>query len=544
MISIFFLNQKIFFTGKINRVKNATNSNPTTSSSYSKVNKYSAYPSTRYTKPHYHQSYNPYRGAQKRSTYTNPSFSTHYNSKPSYPTPTPTAPSFENEVVVLNGSQYSSKNGKLVRIVTNNQSSTPLSTNIPQQPVSDANSTNESLPPNVTLIQGVKYIKTKTGALVRYDENKAKGINSTKPTPTPSNTSNTTTSQPNQISAFTDFKISPKTLIYCPKFTLTGKCSKGSRCPYSRHDRNHLSLCKQFLMTGYCKKGNRCTLSHIPNEHTLPTCTYYLDGKCSSKYGAEQQTAASSSSSLSNTTSSSNNDKKSSSSSRLYCKFAHPAKLGPGTLANKDSRLCKEFAYTGYCTLGSSLCSKIHSYECPEFCETGVCKQKHCKLIHSNNSRANMNGNLTTSSSSPQPPNVSKIPDQKKKPEKSFIDSSSSSDSSKMINTLEFAKSLYEEDEEDEDSDDDNVENTRTTTTNNNRFTDNNKSQYRKQKTLISGNSKTLSDNDNEEDDEEEDDDEEESDNDEFLNFWSNHAASSKANGENSFNKDDDFIKL
>lgn len=407
-----------------------------------------------------------------------------------------------------------------MRVVTNNQPSAVQPTNSSQQSTSNANnSTGEALPPNVTLIQGVKYIKTKTGSLVRYDENKAKGINATKPTPTSStNNSNSNTAlQSNQTSAFTDFKISPKTLIYCPKFTLTGKCSKGSRCPYSCHDRNHLSLCKQFLMTGYCKKGNRCKLSHIPNEHTLPTCTYYLDGKCSSKYGADQQVASPSLSSSSNTTDS---DKK----SRIYCKFAHPAKLAPGTLANKDSRLCKEFAYTGYCTLGSSQCSKIHSYECPEFCETGVCKQKHCKLIHSNNSRANMNNNLVT------PP--SKIPDQKKKKhEKSFIDPSSSSESSKMINTLEFAKSLYEDDEDD-DSDDENTP--RKSSSNNNR------SQYTQQKTPSSGSARTHDEDDEEEEDDE--DDEEESDNDEFLNFWSNQT-SSKAN-DDSFNKNEDFIKL
>lgn len=68
----------------------------------------------------------------------------------------------------------------------------------------------------------------------------------------------------------------------------------------------------------------------------------------------------------------------------IECKFAHPPKLAPDTRENTDRDLCKEFAYTGYCTLGSQRCPYVHSYQCPEFAEKGSCNVRNCNLMHVN----------------------------------------------------------------------------------------------------------------------------------------------------------------
>lgn len=56
------------------------------------------------------------------------------------------------------------------------------------------------------------------------------------------------------------------------------------------------------------------------------------------------------------------------------CPYTHRV-LPPG------APVCRDFGLYGYCDKGIS-CSDRHSFECPDFSNTGVCKTKGCKLPH------------------------------------------------------------------------------------------------------------------------------------------------------------------
>ena len=56
------------------------------------------------------------------------------------------------------------------------------------------------------------------------------------------------------------------------------------------------------------------------------------------------------------------------------CKYVH-VKLSP------TAKVCHDFGFYGYCVKGAS-CPDRHAFECPDFSNTGVCKNKGCKLPH------------------------------------------------------------------------------------------------------------------------------------------------------------------
>lgn len=124
----------------------------------------------------------------------------------------------------------------------------------------------------------------------------------------------------------------------CPYFTKTGTCLRGASCNYAKHEKSHIALCKFYLL-GSCSKSS-CTLSHSPSPFNTPTCTYFLSDKCS-------------------------NEK---------CKFSHVKPASP-------SVICREFAFNGYCERGNS-CEKLHSFDCPDFSESGRCDRTSCRLKH------------------------------------------------------------------------------------------------------------------------------------------------------------------
>ncbi|VVT49447.1 uncharacterized protein SAPINGB_P002274 [Magnusiomyces paraingens] len=367
------------------------------------------------------------------------------------PTPSPTPPVNvvgSQNVVLLNGSQYISKNGTLIRVknpVQQKQLADAISSTASTKSLNQ--STNNS--PSA-------YIKTKSGSLVRVGGTTNKTVN---------NIPNKGHAKVNDK----DILLNPRVMAHCPQFTLTGKCTKGGRCPYARHDRNHLALCKQFLMqNGKCNKGSRCSLSHNPTDHNLPTCTYYLDGRCSCSCGRGHKEDSPPL----------NTNKR-----PTECKFAHPPKLAPGTPENKARKLCREFAYTGYCTLGSQKCPYVHSYQCPDFSETGSCNVRNCKLMH-----VNEGDTREYKKEEPSKP-------EQKEPEK--------------INSLALAQSLFEDSDDEE-----NI-------------------------TTVHSRNAEKDDSDNSDDNDNESDDEETR---EFLEFWKNSSAKTNAN-DNEF-KDSDYIKL
>ncbi|RFU24525.1 hypothetical protein B7463_g11818, partial [Scytalidium lignicola] len=125
----------------------------------------------------------------------------------------------------------------------------------------------------------------------------------------------------------------------CKRFSTTGSCTKGPRCPYI-HDASKVAICKEFLQTGSCPSGDSCDLSHELIPERTPLCLHFMKGNCSNP----------------------------------NCRYAH-VRVAP------TAPICRPFAIYGYCEKGAS-CQDKHAHECPDFSNTGVCNTKGCKLPH------------------------------------------------------------------------------------------------------------------------------------------------------------------
>ncbi|PSR88951.1 hypothetical protein BD289DRAFT_431511 [Coniella lustricola] len=130
-----------------------------------------------------------------------------------------------------------------------------------------------------------------------------------------------------------------KVNVPCKNFSTTGSCPKGPMCRYV-HDHSKVSICKDFLQKGACAYGDQCDLSHELTPERTPHCLHYAKGSCS----------------------------------KDDCPYTHRV-LPPG------ASVCHDFGFYGYCDKGIS-CSERHTFECPDFSNNGVCKNKHCKLPH------------------------------------------------------------------------------------------------------------------------------------------------------------------
>jgi hypothetical protein len=127
---------------------------------------------------------------------------------------------------------------------------------------------------------------------------------------------------------------------YIPLLTLfTGMCAHGNRCRYT-HDPSKIAVCKDFLRSGRCVAGNGCNLSHETTPHRVPACTHFLRGNCT------------------------NPD----------CRYAHVA-------VNPAAPACRAFGSIGYCEKGAE-CTERHVFECPDYANTGICRNKKCRLPH------------------------------------------------------------------------------------------------------------------------------------------------------------------
>lgn len=127
----------------------------------------------------------------------------------------------------------------------------------------------------------------------------------------------------------------------CPFFSRTGLCNRGKSCRY-QHDPEKVAICPRFL-TGDCpSSAENCLLSHSPTLNRVPPCVHFQNnGRCK------------------------NGDK---------CVYPH-VRVGV-----KHS-VCRDFAVLGYCEKGID-CEEAHVRECPDFAETGTCKNPRCKLPH------------------------------------------------------------------------------------------------------------------------------------------------------------------
>ncbi|KAJ6446030.1 CCCH zinc finger protein [Purpureocillium lavendulum] len=125
----------------------------------------------------------------------------------------------------------------------------------------------------------------------------------------------------------------------CRIFSSTGSCPKGPSCRYM-HDPHKVAVCKDFLKEGKCANGESCDLSHELTPQRVPDCLHFAKGYCA----------------------------------KPDCVFTH-SKAAP------SAPVCEAFGFCGYCEKGAE-CSDRHVFECPDFSNTGVCKNKKCKLLH------------------------------------------------------------------------------------------------------------------------------------------------------------------
>ena len=59
---------------------------------------------------------------------------------------------------------------------------------------------------------------------------------------------------------------------------------------------------------------------------------------------------------------------------KAECPFTH-------SQAPPSAPVCNAFGFFGYCEKGAE-CTERHVFECPDFSNTGRCKDKRCKLPH------------------------------------------------------------------------------------------------------------------------------------------------------------------
>ncbi|TDZ27118.1 Zinc finger CCCH domain-containing protein [Colletotrichum spinosum] len=125
----------------------------------------------------------------------------------------------------------------------------------------------------------------------------------------------------------------------CSMFSLTGSCAKGPACRY-KHDASRVAVCRELLHKGSCVNGESCDLSHDLTPQRTPTCVHFIKGNCSNP----------------------------------NCQYAHSS-ISPSAL------VCRSFGLYGYCDKGDE-CEERHVFECPDFSNTGKCKNRSCKLLH------------------------------------------------------------------------------------------------------------------------------------------------------------------
>lgn len=122
-------------------------------------------------------------------------------------------------------------------------------------------------------------------------------------------------------------------------FYTTGICAEGLKCRYM-HDAAKVAICKEYLLKGGCPSGDACDLSHDASPERTPACLHFAKGHCAN----------------------------------ADCRYSH-MRVSPGAL------VCRAFALYGYCERGSA-CEERHIHECPDFSNTGACRNKKCKLPH------------------------------------------------------------------------------------------------------------------------------------------------------------------
>jgi len=262
--------------------------------------------------------------------------------------------------VVLDGVRfYVTKNGsKLVKVPgwsTRPPSVPERSTHSRQDDLNPAGAT-----PKTAVVGGVKFYRSKNGNLYRHGIVKAQRYVSRTPGGRPlilpfdsHSGAVKKINQPCKIFSTTGTSLSRRSILfYSARGStdhgkgvadivdfVTGSCSHGPRCRYI-HDASKVAVCKDALQKGHCSDGDLCDLSHDLTPERTPHCLHFAKGNCTNP----------------------------------SCRYAH-VQVSPGSL------VCRPFGIYGYCEKGAG-CSERHAIECPDFSNTGTCKNKKCKLLH------------------------------------------------------------------------------------------------------------------------------------------------------------------
>ena len=121
--------------------------------------------------------------------------------------------------------------------------------------------------------------------------------------------------------------------------TILGSCTRGRGCRHI-HDPAKVAVCRDLLQKGTCALGDACDLSHDLSPNRVPHCLHFLRGNCTNE----------------------------------NCRYAH-------IRVNPAAPVCRAFATLGYCEKGPE-CTERHVFECPDYANTGTCRNKKCRLLH------------------------------------------------------------------------------------------------------------------------------------------------------------------
>lgn len=124
-----------------------------------------------------------------------------------------------------------------------------------------------------------------------------------------------------------------------PLTLTTGICPYGPRCRFT-HDINKIAVCQQLMRHGKCAAGEECNLSHDLTPERVPWCIHFIRGNCTN----------------------------------LDCRYLH-------VRPNASAPVCGPFATMGYCEKGAE-CDGRHVNECPDYANTGSCRNADCRLPH------------------------------------------------------------------------------------------------------------------------------------------------------------------
>ncbi|KAF2151342.1 hypothetical protein K461DRAFT_171613 [Myriangium duriaei CBS 260.36] len=243
-------------------------------------------------------------------------------------TSTPSQASTPREIIVNDlRFRVATDGSKLIRVFgkdSNYDRYSERSLSVPDGPNAEPHTT-----PKETKVAGVTFVRTKNGNMVRQGLVKNKRCSKW----------NLYHGERVSLSLLHRATSGTARKKLCPDFTSTGSCIRGNRCHF-QHDVDKLAICKEFLRHGECAAGEDCNLSHEPTPHRVPTCLHFLRNNCT----------------------------------KPDCRYSH-------VQVDPSAPVCKDFARLGFCEKGAA-CVDRHVSECPDYTNTGVCRNSKCRLPH------------------------------------------------------------------------------------------------------------------------------------------------------------------